>query len=482
MLMGLEERIANFIRANGLCSVDRILLAVSGGADSTALMEGMYAIKREGIFTGGIFCAHINHQLRGEESDGDEAFVVWRAGQLNLPVVTRRVDVRGYAAKNKMSIETAGRELRIGSLTVIAKANGCRWIATGHHGDDNAETILQRLVRGTGFRGLCGIWAIREFRDGIKFLRPLLAATKIELEEYLKGRNLEWRADKTNVDCNYRRNFIRHQLLPELQKGCENTLSGQLGELAEAARRFYDLICRRVDVIWAGEAVWAGEAEIKARKITVDIERVYNEAAAVKVEIFRRSLVSVGCPEGDLREEHFEAILELADKKKSGKRIELPGGFEAYYEYGKLIFRWVGKAIKNKETTEKGKEINVPGQTRFGDYAIETSVFGSENADFEEFKRAKDEFVEWFDFDKVHGNPEVRFRRAGDKFRPLGQSEEKRVGKFLTAGRVPREKREKAIVLADSEGIMWVWPIRASEVTKVKSETKRILQVKITRA
>lgn len=481
MLMELEERIADFFRAYNLCSVDRILLAVSGGADSTALMEGMYAVKKEGIFTGGIFCAHINHQLRGKESDEDEVFVVQRAGHLNLPVITKRIDVRGYAAKNKMSIETAGRVLRIGSLMAIAKANGCRWIATGHHVDDNAETILQRLERGTGFRGLCGIWPVREFGNGISFFRPLLTVTRKEIEEYLKSKGLKWRTDRTNVDFRHRRNFIRYRLLPELQRGCENEISGRLRELSEAARGFYNLVCRRVEIIWAAGAVRAEEAEIKERKITLDLERVCDEAAAVKVEMFRRSLVSVGCPERNLRERHFEEILELANKKRSGKRIELPGGFEVCYEYGKLIFRRAREAIETKETAEKRVKINVPGQTKFGDYTIETWVFGSENACFEEFKRVKNEFVEWFDFDNIKGNPEVRFRQEGDRFVPLGQSSEKRVGKFLTAARVPREKREKIVVLADKEKIMWVWPIRASEASKVGNETRRIVQVKITR-
>ncbi|MFZ0035112.1 MAG: tRNA lysidine(34) synthetase TilS, partial [Sedimentisphaerales bacterium] len=221
MLLEFEKKVAGFIEANGLFGqADKILLAVSGGADSTALLYVICKMKAENILSGDIFCAHINHQLRGSESDGDEAFVVAQANKLNLPITTRRLDVRGFARKNKLSIETAARKLRIESLLDIVKDGNCNLVATAHQKDDNAETIIQRLVRGTGFRGLVGIWPLRCFADGIGFVRPLLCVRRDEIVEYLRKRNLKWREDHTNVDCKYRRNYIRHRLLPALQRQC----------------------------------------------------------------------------------------------------------------------------------------------------------------------------------------------------------------------------------------------------------------------
>ncbi|MCH8121442.1 MAG: tRNA lysidine(34) synthetase TilS [Planctomycetes bacterium] len=194
MLLEFEQKVADFIKANKLFgSVDKVLLAVSGGADSTALLYAMRALSSENVFRAELLCAHINHQLREAEADLDEDFVIAQSARLKLAITTRRVDVRGYAGRNKLSIETAARELRIKNLLEIARANNCKTIATAHQKNDNAETILQRLTRGTGFRGLGGIWPMRVFGCEFKFVRPLLCVRRDEIIEYLEQRNLKWR-------------------------------------------------------------------------------------------------------------------------------------------------------------------------------------------------------------------------------------------------------------------------------------------------
>ena len=159
-----ENRVAVFLESEELFApTERIVLAVSGGADSVCLLHAICSLKAEGLFGGEIIVAHINHRLRGSESDGDEKFVVAEAGRLGLPIVCREVDVGRFAEDNKLSIETAGRQVRIESLIDIAGEHGCRVIAFAHHKDDLAETVIQRLARGTGFRGLAGIWPVRDF-------------------------------------------------------------------------------------------------------------------------------------------------------------------------------------------------------------------------------------------------------------------------------------------------------------------------------
>ena len=239
MLSEFENKVADFVKANGLCeSADKILLAVSGGADSTALLYAMAALKAEGVLIAELVCAHINHQLRGDEAERDEEFVIAQAGKLNLPVTTKRVDVRSFACENKLSIETAARKLRLESLIEIAKANDCKWVATAHQKNDNAETILHRLLRGTGFRGLGGIRPVQVFDEDIKFVRPLLCVGRDEIVEYLKERNLKWQTDRTNYDCTYRRNYIRHRLIPALQQDCSGSLVEELFELSQSAQQF----------------------------------------------------------------------------------------------------------------------------------------------------------------------------------------------------------------------------------------------------
>jgi tRNA(Ile)-lysidine synthase len=492
MLLEFEKKVAGFIKANGLFgSADKILLAVSGGADSTALMYAMCAIKAENVpalplagkLSGDILCAHINHQLRGSESDGDEAFVIAQADKLNLAITTKRLDVSGFAHKNKLSIETAARKLRIESLLDIAEANDCKWVATAHQKDDNAETVIQRLVRGTGFRGLGGIWPVRKFAEGISFVRPLLCVRRDEIVEYLRKRNLKWRVDRTNDDCKYRRNYIRHRLLPALQQQCAGSIVEQLAEMSQSAQKFYSLVCSSV------EKIWPQLTDCTADKVTLDLKSFLAQPPAVKVEIVRRSLTYLGGGERDLTHRHYERVLQLSRQNISGREIGLPDGFVVWCEYGKLIFARAKGVLKPEEQISKSIKVQVPGQTRFGRYLIESTIFDAGYSMLDARRRIKSrienresriEFVEWFDLDNVKLPLIVRSREDGDRFVPLGLREEKKVGKFLTAAKVPQQIRKKVFIVADAEKIIWVWPIRISEQAKVASGTRKILQLRIT--
>jgi tRNA(Ile)-lysidine synthase len=476
MLTEFEKKVAGFVKAERLFDrADRVLLAVSGGADSTALLYAMLALKDEGVLGAELICAHINHQLRGVESDGDEKFVIAEARNLSLEVTTRRVDVRGFARKNKLSIETAARKLRIESLLDIAKANNCNRIATAHQKDDNAETVLQRLVRGTGFRGLGGIWPMRKFADDISFVRPLLCVGRDEIIEYLEGRNLKWRTDKTNEDCKYRRNFIRHRLIPELQQEFDGSVVEQLFDLSQSAQRFYSLVCSCADKVWPELIDCSGD------KLKLELKSFSNQPEPVKVEVVRRSLARLGGGERDLTQQHYKEILQLAEQNIGGRKIILPAGFVVSREYGNLVFARAKETIKPDGQISKSVRVKIPGQTRFGRYLIEATILDSpvEKESAAEIEK-KLKTVERFDLDKISLPLVVRPRRTGDKFWPLGLAGEKRVGKFLTAAKVPRELRKELLIVADSEKIIWLWPIRMSEQAKVTAETQKVLQLQIT--
>ncbi|HUU15651.1 MAG TPA: tRNA lysidine(34) synthetase TilS [Sedimentisphaerales bacterium] len=476
MLSEFEQKVGDFIKANELfSSADKVLLAVSGGADSTALLYAMHALSSENVFGAELLCAHINHQLRGAEADSDEDFVIAQAASLKLAVTTKHVDVRGFAGRNKLSIETAARKLRIKNLLEIAGANNCDCVATAHQKNDNAETILQRLTRGTGFRGLGGIWPMRVFADEFKFVRPLLCVRRDEIIKYLEQRNLKWRQDHTNTDCTYRRNYIRHRLLPALQQDCSGSLVEQLSELSESACRFYKLVCSRADEIWPEPADCVSE------RMSLDLKVLLAQPQPVMVELIRRSLTALGCGERDLTQRHYEGILRLAEQNISGKEIELPGEFVVGAEYGNLIFSGPEKRPHSEEQIVESIRLEVPGQTRFGRNLVKAVIFKADEKEFEKFKAEKTNFIERFDFDKIKPPLVVRFRKAGDRFVPLGLGEEKKVGKFLTAARVPQEVRQKLLIINDSEKIIWVWPIRTSEQAKVTSGTRKILQLQIIR-
>jgi len=474
MLCDFEQKVLAFIKENRFPgSADKILLAVSGGADSMALLHTLWALNASGELDTDLICAHINHQLRDSEADRDQNFVMSTACDLGMEPVTVKINVRRFAKRNKLSIETAARKLRIDALLNIAAEKNCTLIATAHQKNDNAETLIQRLARGTGFRGLGGIWPVQSFGGDICFVRPLLCVSRDEIVDYLKKRSLKWCDDSTNSDCTYRRNFIRHRLLPELQRQCGCALPEQLFELSQSARRLCGFLGRRA------ETVLPQLAKCDDDTVIFDLGGFLNQPELVKVELIHRSLNLLGAGLRDMTREHYGRILQLADSSLSARKIELPGGYQVWREYRRLIFC---RAVQCESSVKKELGIvnlKVPGQTGYGSFMIEAKLIDGKSAAIEEFKKQKDRFVEWFDWDKLDWPLVVRPRLIGDKFRPLGSAGKKRVGKFLTDVKAPADVRNNVIIVCDNKRIIWVAPIRISEEVRVTDHTRKILQLEM---
>ena len=291
----LERKVADFIQSHALFARGgRILLAISGGADSVALLHVMHRLIQEGIVTADLLCAHLNHRLRGAAGDGDEAFVVEQARELGLPIVVRSLDVESQAREHRLSTETAARQLRLASLAEIALGERCSSVALGHQKNDNAETVLQRLKRGTGFRGLGGIRPSRPARENVTLVRPLLCCSRGEIVDYLRTGNVSWREDHTNADCNYTRSRIRHRVLPLLQGESSGSLTDELDGLSRSAARLQDRIAREASTVIEGGARFvSSRAAIDAKVLGVLPE-------AVAVEVFRQLLTQLGLGERNL--------------------------------------------------------------------------------------------------------------------------------------------------------------------------------------
>jgi tRNA(Ile)-lysidine synthase len=470
----MEQRVAGFIRLHGLfAGAGRILLAISGGADSTALLHVLLSLRTDGLISAELVCAHVNHQLRGQASDEDQRLVIEEASRLGLPTVTRTVDVRACVKARRLSIETAARRLRIESLSEIARTSGCAWVATGHQKNDNAETVIQRLRRGTGFRGLAGIWPARQFDEGSWFARPLLDVTREEIVAYLHRRGLAWREDLTNMDLTYTRNYIRHKLLPALRQESHGSLVEELSELAASARRLYERVQR------SAEAAMSQVAMPTEGGIALAVSRLSSLPELVAVELVRQTLVKLGSGEQNLTQDHYTAIMELARHGGRGG-VALPGGFTARREGETVLLsrraprpRRVGLAPPLPSL-----ELSVPGESRFAGYRIEATVLDAAEFKGGQINGDQGPFHEYFDLDCVRQPVVVRSRRAGDRFRPLGLAGEKKLGKFLTTAKAPRELREHILVFADQEKIIWICPVRIAEPVKVTERTRRILVLK----
>jgi tRNA(Ile)-lysidine synthase len=479
----IERNVAEFIRLHGLfAGAGRILLAVSGGADSTALLHIAQSLHVKRVISAELVCAHVNHHLRGPASDGDERFVIEQATRLRLPVVTRAVDVRTEAKTHRLSVETAARRLRLAALGEIAKTHGCTWVATGHQKNDNAETVVQRLRRGTGFRGLAGIWPVRWLGDGPWFASPLLDVAREEIITYLSRHNVGWREDRTNIDPAYTRNYIRHKLLPALQQESSGSLIEELSELAASARRLYDRIQR--DAKQAALDL----AQSLQDEVVIEAPGLTLLPGPVAVELVRQALVTLGCGEQNLTEGHYRGIMQLARGPAGAKTLSLPGGFAARRDHEKVILTprkqsaCKARLSPPRPSTEEGRShdmgpmiLQIPGETHFAGCRIQARVVDRRNLKTGEIKGQESPFREYFDFDCVRQPVLVRFRRAGDRFRPLGQASEKNLGKFLTAAKVSRQARGHVLVFADGEKIIWACPVRMGEGAKITEETQRIL-------
>jgi len=482
----LKNKVADFIRTRGLFTgCPKVLAAVSGGADSVALLYVLIALKNDGFFAGDIVCGHINHQLRGADADRDEHFVAQLCQNVGVEMIAKRVDVTGHAQRQKLSIETAARLLRRQALLDIANEKNISTVVTAHHTDDNAETIIQRFARGTGIRGLAGIWPARQF-DGVRFVRPMLNVTRDQIEEFLRTADIPWMQDHTNADCTYRRNFIRHKIIPAINENYKGDLAADLFELSQAARAFYKKVCQLTDAVWP-RIIITDPDRICDKHVRIDADVFVALHSEMQVEILRRVLSMLDCGQQSINRCHFQRIIDRTRKPKAGKILELPGQVRVWYQYGALVFT-TNMPDQNAINQTGPLRIKVPGQTKFADYTITAQIVGADEvipftlgrSGPHKPKRCCGADTECFDLDKLHGVLIVRSRSKGDRFVPFGQTGHKKVGKFLTDQRIDKSVRNNVLIIADEQQIVWVWPVRISEIGRVTEDTKRVLKLSVT--
>jgi tRNA(Ile)-lysidine synthase len=436
----LRRKIAHFIGEYQLFSPgDTVVVALSGGADSVALLDILANLPG---FHLTLVPAHLNHCLRGEESDGDELFARQVAARYGLTLEILRVDVAAAAAATGRSLEEAGREARYGFFRGLAARHGAAAVALAHHRDDQAETVLLRLLRGSAGSGL---GAIRPKGEGGLLVRPLLEVSRREVESYLQAVGLGWREDSSNSDTRYLRNRIRHELLP-LLASYNPGIADSLARTAAALARDEELL-ELVTTEAFGRC-----AKVEGSVCSIVLDRLRREHGALRPRIFRMAIAGV---KGDLRRisaRHLAAVEQLASGAGPNSSIDLPGGLLVAREYGRLVF-CRGKASTAGPLPGANLQVSGPGSYRLP-HGAELVV--------EEFDALppgwRDHGTDtlWVDADALPFPWEVRYFCRGDRFRPLGMQGRKKVKDLFIDRKIPVPQRGLIPLFLSAGTIFWV--------------------------
>ncbi len=451
------KRIREYIRENGMIRPkDKVLVGISGGPDSVCLLFALLELVQELDFT--LMCVHVNHGLR-EEAIQDEAFVRNLCEAQGIFLVRHTCDVRGRAARENLTLEEAGRMYRYEAFHEDAQAYQCNRIAVAHHANDQAETMLFHLFRGTGIRGLSGMEPVRG-----KIIRPLLCVEQDEILQWLGERELSWRTDQTNMDQEYTRNRIRHTILSCAQKQINAQSVRHMADTGTELREIERYLEEETEKACQQYVQW----EKDSCRILGD---VFGQLDPVlRSRLFRRCLKEAGGGLRDMERIHIQ-LLEALWEKKVGSRLDLPGGRSVYREYTGLCL-----CCRNPvpENLEKDAPLYpaVPG----------TYVVGKEKWTFSEelfWENTEKTYTKWFDYDKIKKSLEIRRRMPGDYLEINQEHGRKKLKDYLIDQKVPREQRGQILLLADGSHIMWIPGRRISEGYKVTESTKRILKVQI---
>lgn len=442
---------------------DHIVCAVSGGADSTALLHALYHLKKK--YEISISVAHVNHCLRGDESERDADHTRSIAEGLGLEFHLKEADVKGHAAEKRLSVQEAGREVRDAFFREIAAKYGGAKVATGHTKTDNGETYLMRLIVGAGPEGLSGIAPVR----GV-YIRPLITTTRGEVEEFLKELKVDYVTDSSNLENKYLRNIIRNEIIPRLREVNPN-IEENLADAAAEYRRLFEVVRGEVDSFM--------EENLKDGSLPVDAlnDLSNNLKGEVVKELIFKSAGDLGKPLR-LTRAHIFAVLGLINGPSRGERsVDLPGGLIAVRSYDNLSVVRKGKAA---EGADKVYPVEIPGTVEIPELNIrmvsnidygDKDDEGAEKGDKDEKNSAI------FDMERLKSPLTLRTRRDGDRFYPAGGRGSKKIKDFFIDIKLPRSERDKVPVLLSGDDIIWILGHRADGRFVATGETKRRLKV-----
>jgi tRNA(Ile)-lysidine synthase len=446
------ERVSATISAHRMVEAGQtVLVAFSGGPDSTALLHSLWRLR--GRLHIALAACHVHHGLRGGAADADARHAQEFADSLSIRLIHKQFDVGTFARQRKLSQEAAAREVRYALLEEAAGSAGAGRIATGHTADDQAETVLMNLLRGAGTAGLAGMPRVRG-----KVIRPLLDVTREEAEAYCRAEGLAFRVDQSNLDLRLTRNRIRHQVMPML-RALQPNVVGALCRLAEIARGDEEVLGA------LGSAALAKAASPTPRGLELLCADLSALPLALQRRALRAAVAQVKGSQVDIEFERIEALVELANSGRTGAVVELPGGVVAARSHNALTVSLAGAKVPVPygECT-----LPVPGLLAIPELGVAVS------AEFSSSRGMTDDpSTAVVDADAICPPLMVRTWRPGDRFTPLGMEKPVKLQDFFVNASVRRELRPRIPLVLSADQIVWVAGLRISDHCKVTRRTKR---------
>lgn len=454
----LQTRIAASARDRQLFSPgDTLIVGLSGGADSVALLDLLASLPDYSLR---LTAAHLNHCLRGAESDGDEQFCREFAARLGIPFETRRVDVAAFAAREGLNLEDAGREARIEFLDQLARAAGASAVVLAHHADDQAETVLMRLLRGSGSHGLAGI----AWRNRRGYVRPLLNVSRQEIEAYLRERGLEWREDSSNRDTTLLRNRIRHEILPLLES-CNPATREALTATASILND-EDALLEELT-----ERAFAELCESSAAGSSCSVARFLSQPPALARRLVRLMYSRHAHSRRLLTSSHVEAVRAMAASPRPNQRLNLPGAIVAVREYDRLSL------TRPDAPPDCPYEIQIDGPGSF--LLPDGSRIHVEEGAPPLAPKTECSDRAWFDQAQAPYPWTVRTFRPGDRLQPLGMVGTKKVKDIFIDKKIPPSRRAATPLFFSDNRLFWLAGICTSHPSRINDRTTRVVTVTI---
>ncbi|MFH1747817.1 MAG: tRNA lysidine(34) synthetase TilS [Planctomycetota bacterium] len=469
------DQLADWLTRRGLLERERCwVVGVSGGPDSVLLLHALCALNLQRELSWTLHAAHFHHGLRADEADADERFVAELAERLGTGYHHERDDIRQRTALEGGSTEEVARRARYEFLERVALNTGSELVAVGHHADDNAETVLHRICRGTGLRGLAGISDMRPIQPGsrVRLVRPFLPHRRSVIDELCAAQSIAARQDSTNATDEFTRGRIRNIALPLLRQTLNPNVSEALLRLAEQARwvgsYLEDAAARTFDSLLV---------DSEPGRLVINAPLLLGKHRAVQAEVIRRAVSLMTGSEQDLGFSHVEAVLRLAGDTASGKELHLPGSVVVGKRYDRLEFGPLEQAEPPPDLTPV--LVNCPGITPLPLLGRElvAEIRDVDASKIEELRRSPKPNEEWLDYGKLKPPLVVRGRRTGERFHPLGAPGAKSISDFLIDEKVKPQQRERTGLLCDQDGPVWIMPLRIDERAKLSDDSRQALRL-----